>query len=115
MKSYLNYKLGGDSENYLDILPLKYDYWRVTTQDNYAYHMGNVFEDWMSEIKQDVKTRKEIDFRFVKQKAVNNFKFYLKNRLFVKFLGNEFLSRIFYRWKKLPKPMIRNYNNIVPK
>ena len=115
MKSYLNYKLGGDSENYLDVLPLKYNYWRVTTHDNCAYHMGNVFEDWMSEIKQDVKTINEIDFGFAQQKKANHFKVYLKNRLFVKFLWNGFLSRIFYRWKKLPKSMIRNYNNIVPK
>ena len=77
--------------------------------------MGNVFEDWMSEIKQEVKNRKEIDFGFAQQKAANNFKVYFKNRFFVKFLGSEFLSRIFYRWKKLPKSMINNYNNIVPK
>jgi hypothetical protein len=77
--------------------------------------MGNVFEDWMSEIKQEVKTINKIDFGFAQQKVANPFKVYLKNRLFIKFLGSGFLSRIFYRWKKLPKSMIRNYNNIVPK
>ena len=49
VKSYLGYKMGGGSESYLDLAALDYDYWRVTTYDNYAFHMGNVLEDWMSE------------------------------------------------------------------
>ena len=114
MKSYLNYKLGGDSEDYLDTLPLKYDYWRVTTHDNFAYHMGNVYEDWMSEIKHDGKIRNEIDFGFALQKRANYFIVLLKNSLFFKFLGNEFISNIFYRWKRLPKTMIKNYSTIAP-
>lgn len=115
MKSYLHYKLGGDSENYLDVLPLKYDYWRVTTHDNYAYHMGNVYEDWMSEIKYDAKIRNEIDYGFAQQKCANNFIVSLKNRIFFKFLLNGSISKLFYDWKRLPKSMINNYNNIIPK
>lgn len=115
MKSYFNYKLGGDSENYLDTLPLKYDYWRVTTYDNYAYHMGNVFEDWMSEIEQDKSNRTEIDFGFTQYKCASPFIVALKNRLFTKFLFNDSISKLFYNWKKLPKSMVNNYNNIVPK
>lgn len=56
--SYFNYKMGGESEGYLDKIPLKKDYWRLTTADNYAYHMGNVLEDWMlgklNHIEEDV-------------------------------------------------------------
>lgn len=115
MKSYFNYKLGGDSENYLDTLPLKYDYWRVTTYDNYAYHMGNVHEDWMSEIEQDKKNRAEIDSGFAQFKRVNPFIVSLKNGIFPKFLFNGSILRLFYNWKKLPKSMVSNYNNIVPK
>ena len=114
MKSYLNYKLGGDSENYLDTLPLKYDYWRVTTHDNYAYHMGNVLEDWMCEIKQDKNDRTVIDSGFKQRKRANAFIVVLKNKIFSSFLGSEFISRLFYRWKKLPKSMIKNYSTISP-
>lgn len=38
--SYIGFKMGGTSEGYLDKLPLKKNYWRLTTEDNYAYHLG---------------------------------------------------------------------------
>ncbi|MFV8440712.1 glycosyltransferase family A protein [Flavobacterium sp. LB2P44] len=114
MKSYLHYKLGGDSENYLDTLPLQYDYWRVTTYDNYAYHMGNVIEDWMFEIAHVENKRLIIDSGFKQHKRANTLVVLLKNKLFTKILGYELFSRIFYRWKKLPKRMIKNYSTIAP-
>jgi hypothetical protein len=114
MKSYLNYKLGGDSEEYLDTLPLKYDYWRVTTYDNYAFHMGNVYEDWMSEIKHDHSDKNEMDLGFKKDKKANAFMIFVKNKLFLNFLNRESVARVFYRWKKLPKAMIKNYSTIAP-
>jgi hypothetical protein len=41
------YKLGGDSERkYLDEPPYKKDGYRLSTYDNYAYHLGNTIEDW---------------------------------------------------------------------
>ncbi|MFE3846689.1 glycosyltransferase family A protein [Flavobacterium sp. LB3P45] len=114
MKTYLNYKLGGDSEDYLDSVPLKYDYWRVTTYDNYAYHMGNIFEDWMSEIMHEVNIRNEMDSDFAQNKVANTFIVAVKNTVFLKFFGSDFISRLFYRWKKLPKAMIKNYSTIAP-
>jgi hypothetical protein len=114
MKSYSNYKLGGDSENYLDTLPLKYDYWRVTTYDNYAYHMGNVFEDWISQIEHNKNNRTEIDSGFKLHKRAKDSIVGLKSKIFSKVLGSEFVSRFFYRWKKLPKTMIKNYSTIAP-
>lgn len=114
MKSYLNYKLGGDSENYLDTLPLKYDYWRVTTADNYAYHMGNVFEDWMSEITHVENNRVQIDSGFTLHKRASPLVVSIKE-IFTKFLLNDLISKSFYNWKKLPKSIVKNYNNIIPK
>jgi hypothetical protein len=115
MKSYLHYKLGGDSENYLDTLPLQYDYWRVTTYDNYAYHMGNVIEDWMTKITHVENRKTEIDSGFNQNKRANALRFSLKNKLFAKVLGNEIISRLFYKYKKLPKVMINDYNSVKEK
>lgn len=115
MKSYLHYKLGGDSENYLDTLPLQYDYWRVTTYDNYAYHMGNVMEDWMTKITHVENCNTKIDSGFKQHEHANALRFSLRNKLFAKFLGNEIISRLFYKYKKLPKVMINNYNTIKEK
>lgn len=114
MKSYLNYKLGGDSENYLDALPLKYDYWRVTTEDNYAYHMGNVFEDWMSEIVHVENNRVQIDSGFTLHKRASPLVVSIKE-IFTKFLLKDLISKSFYNWKKLPKSIVKNYNNFIPK
>ena len=107
--SYIGYKLGGVSEIYLDKAPLKKDYWRLTTQDNYAYHMGNTFEDWMT-IDSSFKKKENIaSSNFDKNKKTNKFSYFLKNRLFVKFISIPFLYRLFLKWKKLPKSMIKNY------
>lgn len=114
MKSYLHYKLGGDSENYLDTLPLQYDYWRVTTYDNYAYHMGNVIEDWMTKIVHVENSCTKIDSDFKKHKRVNALLFLLKNKLFTKVLGNEFISKLFYKFKKLPIEVIDDFSTIAP-
>ncbi|MGO4821830.1 MULTISPECIES: glycosyltransferase [unclassified Flavobacterium] len=107
--SYIGYKMGGDSEGYLDQLPLKKDYWRLTTQDNYAFHMGNVHEDWMvvpakNELKIDFST-----INFTKRKPINAVVHFAKNRVFVKFLSFGWLTTLFLRWKKLPKHMIKRY------
>ena len=115
MKSYLHYKLGGDSENYLDTLPLQYDYWRVTTYDNYAYHMGNVLEDWMFASTHVENKISAIDSGFKENKRLNSLVFLFKNKLFTTFLFNNSISKFYYRWKNLPKSMLHNFNNIVPK
>lgn len=114
MKSYLHYKLGGDSENYLDTLPLQYDYWRVTTYDNYAYHMGNVIEDWMTKITPIENSSTKIDSGFKQHKRANALLFSLKNKLFTKVLGNEFIFRLFYKYKKLPMEIIDDFSTIAP-
>jgi hypothetical protein len=107
--TYLGYKMGGNSEGYLDALPLEKDYWRVTTQDNYAYHMGNTLEDWM-ETFVGLKAKQEvIPCNFKKKKSLHPILYYMKNRLFVKFISNKFLMKLFLKWKKLPAEMIQNY------
>jgi hypothetical protein len=40
----------GDSEGYLDKFTLKKT-GATTTQDNYAYHLGNVYEGWIAGTK----------------------------------------------------------------
>ncbi len=42
------YSLGGSSESdILDKSVVKNGYWRLSTADNYTYHMGNTLEDWI--------------------------------------------------------------------
>ena len=54
-KSFTNDLLSGASDmDYLDLPPLKLGYYRLTTQDNYAYHMGNGFEQWMQQFYESI-------------------------------------------------------------
>ncbi len=113
--SYIGYKMGGDSEGYLDQLPLEKDYWRLTTHDNYAYHMGNVYEDWMVVPS---KNNNEMDFssiQFSERKQINAISYFFKNRLFAKVLSFYWTNKLFLYGKHLPKHMIFNYHLISTK
>lgn len=107
--SFLDHKLGGDSEEYLDKAPLKKGYWRLTTQNNYAYHMGNTVEDWMGIISKHEHLIEEEIFNFNKETSINFFSNFLKNRLFVKLFSISLFNRLFLKWKGLPKRMLDNY------
>jgi len=108
--SYFCYKMGGSSEDYLDDLPLKKDYWRLTTEDNYAYHMGNVLEDWMFE-KSNQITSENVVYRqnFTNKTKSNKILYFIKNRLFIKFISINWTKKMFLRWKKLPSNMADKY------
>jgi hypothetical protein len=107
--TYIGYKMGGDSEGYLDRLPLEKDYWRVTTQDNYAYHLGNTIEDWMTVSIDSNGAETNLNYGFPNNKRLNSFLYWIKNRLFVKFISVKFLVKLFLKSKKLPEQMIQKY------
>lgn len=110
LPSYIGYKMGGNSESYLDKLPLDKDYWRVTTQENHAYHMGNVIEDWMLEVSNQAE-RENVFFKpdFTKRSETSKLLYFIKNRVFVKIISIKWMMKIFLINKKLPKQMIENY------
>ena len=109
--SFLGHKLGGTSEIYLDKAPLKKGYWRLTTQDNYAYHLGNVFEDWMQvpPKHENFQEQEKVVSNFNKNKKISRFSYFLKNRLFIKFFSISFFNTLFLKWKGLPKQMVKKY------
>lgn len=110
--TYLGYKLGGDSEKYLDVACLKFGLWRLTTNDNYAYHMGNVYEEWMDETLNSFEN-KSVDIPILTNKIgiknENKIWYYFKNVLFTRFFKKRKYKRLFYRYKGMPKQMIKSY------
>ncbi|MBE0391137.1 glycosyltransferase family A protein [Flavobacterium sp. PL002] len=111
--SYFNFKLGGDSEGYLDSLHFKYDYWRVTTYDNFAFHMGNVLENWMQEVTyKNAQYQNEIVSGFVKNKPCNQAIVFIKRKIIATIIFNSSMSKWFYSFKKLPKNLLKTYNFI---
>ncbi|MEW4925265.1 glycosyltransferase family A protein [Algibacter sp. 2305UL17-15] len=107
--SYIEFKMGGISEKYLDKIPLTKGYWRLTTQDNFALHLGNTYENWMEDISISDEVFKNPESNFHEANKVSPLSYFLKNRLFVKFISIPFLNKSFLKLKGLPKQMIKKY------
>lgn len=107
--TYIGYKMGGDSETYLDEIPLKKDYWRLTTHDNHAYHMGNVYEDWMGQITFNTRSDFEFKSRFPTQTYCSSWHYYVRNHLFRKLFKSRKFRQMLFLFKKMPKAMIAKY------
>ncbi len=108
---YTQYKLGGDSEkNILDFPVIKKGFWRLSTSDNYAYHMGNVKEDWMDEaFAKIIQNNKNVSFELQKIKPESKFSYFIKSKLFGKFILTKKIMRLFLMWKGLTKQEAQNY------
>lgn len=107
--SYIGFKMGGLSEDYLDECPLKKDYWRLTTYDNFAYHMGNVYEDWMDTIEYSNDDDYEFSSNFPTFKTINRVKYFLKTKVLRKIFKSRKVRMLFFTYKNLPKEMIAKY------
>lgn len=107
--SFIGFKLGGKSLEYLDKAPLKKGYWRLTTQDNYAYHMGNTFEDWMKTTSSSVKEKYSFATNFSINKKTGSIGCFIKNKVIQKLMSKSFFYRLFLKFKGLPKNMIKGY------
>lgn len=106
------YKLGGDSETrFLDTSVLKFDGWRLTTEKNYAFHMGNTWEAWMQEEMESLIENKKIKIPNLQSPVLSTKPFwvFIKSRLFQKFLKWKPFYRFFLSRKRLPKQMIQTY------
>ena len=102
-------KVAGIGEIYIDNKALEKDYWRLTTHDNYAYHMGNIYEDWMNKPTINNSISDYSNFNFDKRKKVSSIRYFFKNRLFKKVIFTKWILKLFFKWKKLPKEMIERY------
>lgn len=108
---YSNYKMGGDSENeILDIPVVKKGLWRLSTEDNYAYHMGNVVEDWMRhEVSKIGQNKSEVDFSIKSVEGSSKWLFIIKTKFFGKIILNKKIMKYFLIWKGLSKEDAGNY------
>ncbi len=107
--TYNDFKMGGNSERYLDSITLKKNYWRLTTHDNYAYHMGNVHENWMSEVTFETNQHYEFKQDFPVFNEINRLQYFVRNSIFRKIFREEKVKKLFYRFKGMPKDMISKY------
>lgn len=112
LPSFFSYKMGGDSEAFLDAIPLKYNMYRLTTTHNFAYHMGNVLENWMTELVTEKTTNfnYELYTKSRKYRKISTLEYFIKNKLFCRLcFSNKFFKNIFYIKFQLPKIMRNKY------
>lgn len=107
---YSSFALGGTSEAlFLDKPVNDLGYWRLSTNDNYTYHMGNVKENWMQTIFESINDNNT----FEKTKFSSDLKpsyvgVYFKNILF-KFLLFKPFWKLFLQYKGLTNEESKMY------
>lgn len=112
--TFFGFKMGGNSEGFLDGISLGNGLWRLTTTKNFAFHMGNVYEDWMDDIASQKNNSNDFDYSLYltnqKLKKISKVEFFIKNKFFTKILFySRFLKKIFYLKFNLPKAYRNNY------
>jgi len=113
-KEKSEYILGGTSEaNYLDIPVLKMGGYRLATNDNFAFHMGNKKESWMDEVYNSLRLEEKKYNDFSKLKVLNgsNFSYFIKVKLFKKLLYYRPFKKWIFRKKGLNKTQVNTFIN----
>lgn len=112
--TFFGFKMGGDSEGFLDRINLAKGLWRLTTTGNFTYHMGNTYESWMTEVQINKRNSTVFDFTLYNQNnkaiKVSKIEFFIKNKLFNKlFFKSRFFQKMLYKKFNLPKEMRNSY------
>ena len=110
-ENYSPYNLGGSSERFfLDKPVVKKGYWRLSTEDNYAFHMGNVTEPWMGEkLGQLELQRGEIELLNIKKLHVIKPYIWISNKLLSIIIAKKSLKKIFLKYKGLSPEALNDY------
>jgi hypothetical protein len=111
-KDNSTFKLGGNSEQlYTDMPVIKSGGYRLATNDNFAYHLGNTLEDWMLEKYNALKVtpKNELDLAQLQFLKSNWFIYVLKFKLFKKLLFYKFFKKWIYKQKGLNKKQLKTF------
>lgn len=111
LQRFTDYTLGGESEEVLlDKPAVDNGYWRLSTEDNYAYHMGNVEEPWMKTTL-DGLTDESNEFELPKMTTSKASKIanYCKENFFIRIILKPFIWNWFLQYKGLSKEAAKNY------
>lgn len=114
-KADSRYLLGGNSEGlYLDIPPLKMGGYRLSTYDNYAFHLGNHWESWMEDWQNEIKEIKEFekiesDYWCIKKLKYNPVEYFLTDKIFKKIFHNKRFYNFILTKKGISKEKLKTF------
>lgn len=106
------YLLGGNSEGlYLDIPPLKMGGYRLSTYDNYAFHLGNHWEPWMEEKQNEIKEieKKENNYIQFKKLKYSPLGYFFSFKVFEKIFQNKNIYNFILTNKGISKEKIKTF------
>ena len=90
-KTYSSYKLGGNSDGEFFDVPVENNgYWRLSTENNYALHLGNVLEPWMEETLKKIENQNN---GMLQIPSLTNLKRNRCNESLKKFIFQKFIAR----------------------
>lgn len=101
-KRYTKYILGGDSDFIFDKPVIKKGYWRLSTDENFSYHMGNVKEEWMIATLQGLYDNEE-SISAPQLRPIRNTKLFtwVKTEVFSRIIFRKPLWKLYLRYKGL--------------
>jgi hypothetical protein len=106
------YLVDGDSEFlYTDEPVLKMGGYRLATNDNFAFHLGNVFEDWMQKEFSNIKTveKRIINYTGLQKLKKSHFKYFMTEKVFKRIFKNNFILRKVLKYKGLTNEQVYNF------
>ena len=106
------YLVDGDSEFlYTDEPVLKMGGYRLATNDNFAFHLGNVFEDWMQNefLKLETTEKAIIDYSHLRKLNKSYFNYFFTEKVFKRIFKNNYILRRLLKNKGLTKEQVYNF------
>lgn len=108
---YSDYIMGTGEGLYLDSPSVRFGYWRLSTENNYAYHLGNTCEDWMQlkfeELKDDTSLYNTLQLLPFSR---NKFYIWISQTLFKRIIYHTFIWGKFLKNKGLSDCEVADYN-----
>lgn len=106
------YLVDGDSEFlYTDEPVLKMGGYRLATNDNFAYHLGNVFENWMQNEFNNLDTVEKsiVNYSSLSKLKKSHFKYSLTEKIFKRIFKSKFATRKMLKNKGLTNEQVFNF------
>ncbi len=110
-ENYSGFSMGGDSEGrFLDKAVVKKGLWRLATEDNFAFHLGNMVEDWMpsqmKKLEQDCTEAEKLNLADLDDVSLLT---RISSFIVQKIMDRKKLRNLILQYKGLPKSDCKNY------